>query len=44
MTARGRGLVTTHDAVRRRVTVRYADGTEQSVALEELMPHAAAKH
>lgn len=37
-TDRGPAVVTSHDAVKRRVTVRYEDGTEQSVALEELMP------
>jgi len=37
-TERGPAIVTGHDAVKRRVTVRYEDGTEQSVALEELVP------
>jgi cell fate regulator YaaT (PSP1 superfamily) len=37
-TERGRAVVAGHDASRRRVTVRYEDGTEQSVALEELLP------
>ena len=37
-TERGPAVVTSHDTVRRRVTVRYEDGTEQSVALEELVP------
>lgn len=37
-TERGPAVVTSHDAIKRRVTVRYEDGTEQSVALEELVP------
>ena len=37
-TERGPAVVTSHDAVKRRVTVRYEDGTEQSIALEELVP------
>ena len=43
-TERGTAVVTGHDAIRRRVTVRYEDGTEQSVALEELAPVRAAGH
>jgi cell fate regulator YaaT (PSP1 superfamily) len=37
-TGQGPAVVTGHDAVRRRVTVRHKDGTEESVALEELVP------
>jgi cell fate regulator YaaT (PSP1 superfamily) len=37
-TGQGPAVVTGHDAVRRRVTVRHEDGTEESVALEELVP------
>lgn len=43
-TERGRAVVAGHDATRRRVTVRYEDGTEQSVALEELVPVRTAGH
>ena len=39
-TERGPAVVTAHDAIKRRVSVRYGDGTELSVALEELMPAA----
>ncbi len=41
---RGPAVVIGHDAVRRRVTVRYEDGTEQSVALEELVPVRDSGH
>jgi cell fate regulator YaaT (PSP1 superfamily) len=43
-TERGPAVVTSHDAMKRRVTVRYEDGTEQSVALEELVPVRDAGH
>ncbi len=43
-TERGPATVVTHDAIKRRVTVRYEDGSEQSVALEELVPVACAGH
>jgi hypothetical protein len=43
-TERGPAIVTSHDAIKRRVTVRYEDGTEQSVALEELVPVREAGH
>jgi hypothetical protein len=43
-TERGPAVVTGHDVVKRRVTVRYEDGSEQSVALEELVPVRAAGH
>ena len=43
-TERGPAVVTGHDAVKRRVTVRHGDGTEQSIALEELVPCPAAEH
>ena len=43
-TERGSALVTSHDAIKRRVTVRYDDGTEQSVALEELVPVRETGH
>ncbi|HTW92285.1 MAG TPA: regulatory iron-sulfur-containing complex subunit RicT [bacterium] len=43
-TGRGSGVVTGHDAIKRRVTVRYGDGSEQSVALEELVPVPTAGH
>ena len=43
-TERGPAVVTGHDAIKRRVTVRHEDGTEQSVALEDLVPHPAAEH
>ena len=43
-TDRGPAVVTGHDAIKRRVTVRYEDGTEQSVALEELVPVRVAGH
>ena len=36
-TERGPAVVTGHDAIKRRVSVRYEDGGEQSVALEELV-------
>ncbi|MCX6843782.1 MAG: regulatory iron-sulfur-containing complex subunit RicT [candidate division WOR-3 bacterium] len=41
-TERGPAVVTGHDAIKRRVAVRYEDGTEQSVALEDLVPHPVA--
>ena len=37
-TGQGPGVVVAHDATRRRMTVRYADGAERSVALEDLVP------
>ena len=43
-TDRGPAVVTGHDVIKRRVTVRYEDGTEQSVALEELVPVRTAGH
>jgi cell fate regulator YaaT (PSP1 superfamily) len=43
-TDRGPAIVTSHDAIKRRVTIRYEDGTEQSVALEELVPVREAGH
>ena len=43
-TDRGPAVVTGHDVIRRRVTVRYEDGTEQSVALEEVVPVRTAGH
>jgi len=44
-TERGPGEVTGLDVLKRRVAVKYEDGTEQSVALEELVlkQHPAAK-
>ena len=43
-TERGPAVVAGHDTIKRRVTVRYEDGTEQSVALEELVPVRTAGH
>ena len=43
-TERGPAVVMSHDAIKRRVTVRYEDGTEESVALEELVPAQEAGH
>jgi cell fate regulator YaaT (PSP1 superfamily) len=43
-TERGRAVVAGHDATRRRFTVRCEDGTEQSVAFEELVPARTWEH